>query len=384
MRSSKAARGDPKGNAGRTAFSLGSLLRLELDLEVCQQGFATMRAFIRLYVSRSLWIIMVVGGVHATTDCLCAQHEIFDANVMEKWKAYEDFSHGLQGSVRSQTTRNGKLQEAVKHYKQNRECALLIVPHNRDPLLSMCALANSHYRATIDLSKSDPSNAILEKYTPLSSNTETFTPSGVVFFETSRHFAYSKSSSLRQAVSNPSFKVTKAAKEIQNGQELVRVDYIYNYVMHRADQDHQVRSQGSLWLDPSRCWCIRRLKSLYETTIRGERSYHTEEEVVCETIDHPSGFPILKSRTDRFKMIGYKSKQKIDVTSKIDYDLEVNDRVPDSEFTLSAFGLPEPEGETVKKPIPLYVWIFIGAGVCVMLALGFRYLARRARLKQVA
>src|SRR6185437_7243436 len=70
-------RGDPKGNAGRTAFSLGSLLRLELDLEVYQQGFATMRAFIRLYVSRSFWIIMVVGGIHATARCARAQHEIF-------------------------------------------------------------------------------------------------------------------------------------------------------------------------------------------------------------------------------------------------------------------------------------------------------------------
>ncbi len=105
---------------------------------------------------------------------------------------------------------------------------------------------------------------------------------------------------------------------------------------------------------------------------------------MCETTDHPSGFPILKSRTERFKLFDYRNKRKTDVTSKTDYDLEVNDRVPNSEFTLSAFGLPEPGGEEpVKKPTPLYIWILAAAGVCAALALSFRYLARRVRRKQI-
>lgn len=50
--------------------------------------------------------------------------------------------------------------------------------------------------------------------------------------------------------------------------------------------------------------------------------------------------------------------------------------VPESEFTLTAFGLPEPP-EFQPKPTPLYVWLLLAAGVCAVVAIGFRLLARR-------
>ncbi len=218
-----------------------------------------------------LGVLLAVLCLHATAERSRAQHEIFDASVIQKWKDYEDFSHRLQGTARSQGTRNGKPRESIKHFKQNRECALAIEPHNREPSLLSCWLANPHYRATINVSKTDSASAVLQKYTPLSSNTETASLIKGVFFATSLHFAYGRSSTLRQIVAEPSFKVTKVAKEIQNGQELVRVDHVYNYVPDLANPDRQVHAQGSLWLDPSRCWCIRRYKSSDEATTRDER-----------------------------------------------------------------------------------------------------------------
>jgi hypothetical protein len=59
--------------------------------------------------------------------------------------------------------------------------------------------------------------------------------------------------------------------------------------------------------------------------------------------------------------------------------LDVSDHVPDTEFTLSAFGLPEPGSDSVQKPAPLYLWILLSAAVCASLALGFWYLMRRSR-----
>ena len=50
--------------------------------------------------------------------------------------------------------------------------------------------------------------------------------------------------------------------------------------------------------------------------------------------------------------------------------------IPESEFTLSAFGLPEPSG--YKPPTtPLYMWLLLAAGVCAIVAIAFRLLARR-------
>jgi hypothetical protein len=343
-----------------------------------------MKLIVHLYLFRLVRIIIVVEGLHSMGNCSRAQHEIFDASVIQKWKDYEAFSHRLQGTARSQGIRNGKPRESIKRFKQNRECALAIEPHNREPTLLSCSLANPRYIAIVNLSKSDPGNAVLQKFTPLSSDSETLTFMDAIFYSTSRHFAIGRSSRLRQIVQNPSFKVTNVAKEIQNGQELIRIDHIYNYVLP-ASQDRHVQARGSLWLDPSRSWCIRRYKSSDQTTTGAERDSETEVEVVCKTIDDPSGFPILKSTTEDVRIINFKNHQKLEETRTTDYELEVNDRVPDNEFTLTAFGLPEPGGEEpMKRPTPFYIWILAAAGVFAVLALGFRYLVRRGRLKDAA
>ncbi len=52
---------------------------------------------------------------------------------------------------------------------------------------------------------------------------------------------------------------------------------------------------------------------------------------------------------------------------------------PEAEFTLTAFGLPEPVGVTWERPTPVYVWILAAAGGLGVLAWLFRWLARRRR-----
>ena len=76
----------------------------------------------------------------------------------------------------------------------------------------------------------------------------------------------------------------------------------------------------------------------------------------------------------------HQTKEKSETQTKIEYQWSVNDRVPDAEFTLSAFGLPEPGGEPpVAKSVPPYVCVLAMAGVCALLAFGFRHLLRRTR-----
>ena len=140
-----------------------------------------MEALNRLYVLLVLWTIISVCGIHATADYARAQHEILDENVIQKWRDYEAFSHGLQGTVRVQRTRNGKTQESILQFKQNRECALAIYPHTREPSLLVCSLGNPHYLATLDLSRSDSRNAVLKDFTPLPGEIETVSPFSFVF-----------------------------------------------------------------------------------------------------------------------------------------------------------------------------------------------------------
>ena len=49
---------------------------------------------------------------------------------------------------------------------------------------------------------------------------------------------------------------------------------------------------------------------------------------------------------------------------------------PSSSFELAAYGLPEPPGFEPPST-PLYLWLLLAAGICAILAIGFRLLARR-------
>jgi hypothetical protein len=68
--------------------------------------------------------------------------------------------------------------------------------------------------------------------------------------------------------------------------------------------------------------------------------------------------------------------EKASVTRKTLHVVETVDRIPDSDFTLPAFGIPEPV-EYAARPTPMYVWLLGLAGGCLVLTLGFRLLARR-------
>jgi hypothetical protein len=61
---------------------------------------------------------------------------------------------------------------------------------------------------------------------------------------------------------------------------------------------------------------------------------------------------------------------------EITHDVRIGDRVREEEFTLSAFGLPEPVG-TSKKNNLRYAWFLIAAGVLAVVSIIIRYFARR-------
>ncbi|MDY3555512.1 hypothetical protein R5W24_004655, partial [Gemmata sp. JC717] len=61
------------------------------------------------------------------------------------------------------------------------------------------------------------------------------------------------------------------------------------------------------------------------------------------------------------------------------------DQPDESEFSLTAFGLPEPEGVAWEKRTPSYVWALTATGVFAALAAVFRVLmVRRARTSGAA
>ncbi len=67
----------------------------------------------------------------------------------------------------------------------------------------------------------------------------------------------------------------------------------------------------------------------------------------------------------------------MDITSEATFRIDPTVELPDENFTLTAYGLPEPVGVAWRKPTRNYVWFLATAAVFVALAIGFRLLARR-------
>jgi hypothetical protein len=317
-------------------------------------------------------------------DCAFAQQSAFDEEIISKWKAYEIFSRSLQGTVSgSGTLPTGKSYNYVYHYKQNRECTCF----NRmgsEPSFESWFISNPGYAAEIKRSKESPSDVILLNYAE-DSGAPIFggraSVSDVAFAGTSPHFSYG-SFRLSELAFRPEFKAKNKSKEQFNGRDLVRVDYVYDQAVQR-DNLRQITTHGFAYFDPSRSWCIDRIQRNTQTINRGKVEMDEVWDDRYETTDHSSGFPLIKRQIHSMKRWDRRNPgpaKESSAESTIVYEFEVNDHVPDTEFTLSAFGLPEPRSDTVQKTTPLYIWILLGAAVCALLAFGFRYLARRRRL----
>jgi hypothetical protein len=135
---------------------------------------------------------------------------------------------------------------------------------------------------------------------------------------------------------------------------------------------------GWVVLDPEAGWCIR--EQLYH------RKYSDGLEECRSKYDYSvasSGYPIVRKihltcegRTDKGEMYRIEAVTNLELTE--------SDGPPESEFTLSAFGLPEPVGVVWEKKTPVYVWLLVAAGVLGMLALLFRWLARRRQRRSEA
>lgn len=174
---------------------------------------------------------------------------------------------------------------------------------------------------------------------------------------------------LGHLIDRPGFKIT-SARNINAG----LVELVFD-MGHKPDNDSNPIQNGKLVLDPKRFWTVKsyevRIKS---TAQRGQMTFNALE--VGEIDGH---LPVPKKTVSQTR-VEFSDGSKNEQTFQLGFDLSIPRTFADeSEFTLSAFGLPEPYGVTWTKRTPVYVWLLASAGVVALLAVGFRYLARRNR-----
>jgi hypothetical protein len=130
---------------------------------------------------------------------------------------------------------------------------------------------------------------------------------------------------------------------------------------------------GVLVLDPKRSWSLRsaQLNLMY-------RGSAMKVQAKTEIRDPSAPLPIPLSYTEIREITTHGQTGNRIETWRWDYDFSSPTKLPPTQdFTLSAFGLPEPPGVEWKRPIPWWVWV-AGAGTVLLIAGAiFRWLKGR-------
>ena len=180
--------------------------------------------------------------------------------------------------------------------------------------------------------------------------------------------------SLSDVVRKSDFRITSCRMVPKAEKELVEVGFTYS----KLDGKWQRNMNGLMALNPSEHWCWQSGDIQFTGDVahgplklRSDLTKQTEEGLSLSRIWESDGDWV-------FPTWGLSNHQ------VIRYEVTLNQPrqlPPESEFMLSTFGLPEPFGVMTRKTTPTYIWFLVAAGCCAVLAIVFRYLARRYMIK---
>lgn len=148
--------------------------------------------------------------------------------------------------------------------------------------------------------------------------------------------------------------------------------YTVKYEFRDPDRREMVHS-GSFTINPENRWIIEGYD--HRSTIKGI----TRRSIRANEFTFVDGLPLLKKSvttvsSDMPRAAGI-------VRETVSTTLFTKEQADEYEFTLSAFGLPEPPGVDWKRPTPRYVWLLVATGVLGAMAIALRMLARRRAAK---
>jgi len=179
---------------------------------------------------------------------------------------------------------------------------------------------------------------------------------------------YAISSTLTDLFNAPSFRLLGCAPSPRNP-ALVRVQFENN----PPPVGKRPPSQLSGWcdLDPGAGWSIRG----FEVTSDDRVLRDTTSTDVTSSVDR-DGLVRIDEERHEIKIVKGETllAHRTQLTT---YKIWVDRDVPEREFSLTAYGLPEPPGISFVRPTPMYVWLLVGAGGFAILALVFRWLTHR-------
>jgi hypothetical protein len=304
----------------------------------------------------------------------------FETEAPRAWARYRTFADRLQGSYTMEFSRDGQLvNRMVTQVKQNERSRLVIYQHevNADaPRIAQSGIVAVHNPLySFSLRRSGPTSpwAIVD----INDRRESELPNPIQdaanrnIMGAVLTLAHAKS--LEELLAQPAFRLLGVAESVHDGTPAVSLKFANVHELN--DKPFFPVQGGTIVLDPSQSWCVRsaELDCLYANARARERVEHRYR-------PSAEGFPMPLSKTI--------ARESVDETGQVmrgtlvnRFEFAVVQELPDdSEFTLSAFGFPEPD--FAAKGSNLYLWLGAAGMVCLITAIVLRKLLRRRSMAQ--
>jgi hypothetical protein len=172
---------------------------------------------------------------------------------------------------------------------------------------------------------------------------------------------------LPDVVQSPGFTLTSVTSERAGGNELVRMAFLL------APEDKVLLRGGWVLLDPDRDWVIRKGELQLVDEARAQHGKYT---IQYDYKDGSGRHPIITKAVNRYLGEDERSSG-INHEERFQWEVDEHRSVPAREFSLSAYGLPEPFLTAPVRP-RWHLWATGAAISCLLLGAFLRRLARGA------
>lgn len=166
-------------------------------------------------------------------------------------------------------------------------------------------------------------------------------------------------------VKDPEFKLGRVTAVLRDSREFVRVEFSHQ---PRRSRDEAPDLTGWLLLDPASYWVIKegKLKARYLSGATGTIT------LAYLYVENNQGIPIPLQTVHYVQHSWLGGERSETWVSECDFYEDAN--LPESEFTLSAFGFPEPPGVAWERPTPWWLYGIV-AGFALVILSGILYKA---------
>ncbi|MBI1915383.1 MAG: hypothetical protein HYS12_11700 [Planctomycetes bacterium] len=349
-------------------------------------------------------VALVAALILGPAGAVCGQEssslkERFLTEAPKAWEDYWAFAERLSGTHTWQSTHtepNGKVfltttwKYQVKQKDDHRLFAVEVV-EGSGSLPTRVEAANPRYafQLTRPEGKTD---WILSKLDLKVLDGSTVSLGGLSLRELIReqisgHFVAERHT-LAYLIRRPTFKVLRASAVTRDGRELVRIDFDNAHPWVTPSERSKFPKKyppfdpvqsGSLLLDPDHSWCLAE-SEIVEEWMKPDNSgpFRRPVKYIYEYREGTDRFPILTrivtqaKRNPELNVRGWEFL--------FEFDLRESPEPEDEEFTLTAYGLPEPVG--MELPRRSRAWLWFGLAAVAVLGVGFLF--RRAARRRAA